>query len=130
MKKIYLIFVISILLQLNIFPQQGWISQNSGTNQDLWAFYFLDQNNGWVAGRNGIVVKTTNGGLNWITVNSGTSAWFHSIYFLDQNIGWIVGPDYTVTNASGRIISTTNGGIEWTLDTTYMPFFDPYFFPV
>lgn len=40
-----------------------WILQNSGTDQELWDLFFIDQNAGWAVGNNGTILHTINGGL-------------------------------------------------------------------
>src|ERR1051325_5753820 len=42
-----------------------WTRQPSGTMSWLHAIYFLDENRGWVAGSNGTLLQTTDGGANW-----------------------------------------------------------------
>jgi len=118
MKKIYYSLIACFLFQITAYSQEGWISQNSGTNSDLSSVFFLDSNNGWAAGRYGTLLRTTNGGIDWIIQNSGTNAWLKSIYFIDQNKGWIVGSEFNVTSSIGIILKTTNGGMNWNLDTT------------
>ena len=73
--------------------------------------YFTDINNGFAVGTNGIIVRTSNGGINWENSASGTSNDLTSVFFADQNKGWIVG------NA-GTIIRTIDGGINWEVQTS------------
>lgn len=117
MKKIFYSLIACFFIQIAAYAQGGWVIQNSGTNQDLWAIYFQDQNKGWAAGKEGTLIKTTNGGATWDPVTTNTDAWFSSIFFLDHDHGWVVGPDYTWTGASGILLKTTNGGEDWILQT-------------
>jgi photosystem II stability/assembly factor-like uncharacterized protein len=121
MKKIFYLLIIIVLFIPISFSQSGWVIQNSDTNQDLWAIYFQDQNTGWAAGKEGTLIKTSNGGATWEPVTTNTDAWFSSIFFLDQDQGWVVGPDYTWTGASGCLLKTTNGGVDWILETFQYP---------
>jgi photosystem II stability/assembly factor-like uncharacterized protein len=54
----------------------------------------------------GIIYKTTSGGINWQNQLGDTVAKLSSVYFVDENVGWVVGVD-------GIILKTTNGGEEW-----------------
>ena len=89
----------------------NWISQSSGTTNDLYSVHFVDDNTGWTVGSNGIILKTTNGGANWISQNSGTSAPLKSVYFINAYTGWIVGGFDGFSE--GIILKTINGGYTW-----------------
>jgi photosystem II stability/assembly factor-like uncharacterized protein len=46
---------------------QNWLSQPSGiTDKSLRGVSFTDANNGWAVGDGGIIIRTTNGGVNFI----------------------------------------------------------------
>jgi photosystem II stability/assembly factor-like uncharacterized protein len=78
------------------------------------AVYFVDQNNGWVAGDS--VLHTTNGGARWIS--RPFPRYGSSVFFLDLNNGWIAGRD--------GIYHTTNQGSSWVQQHTWnVPY--PYF---
>ncbi|MDI6829135.1 MAG: YCF48-related protein, partial [Armatimonadota bacterium] len=68
---------------------------------------FLDENNGFVVGQAGTILKTTNGGSVWQPLTSGTSATLYSIIFADSLNGWIVG-------SGGVVLKTVDGGANWT----------------
>ena len=70
---------------------------------------FANQNTGWVAGFNGKIMKTTNGGTDWISQSTRTNYELKSIDFIDENIGWTVGDN-------GTILKTTNGGVTFIED--------------
>jgi photosystem II stability/assembly factor-like uncharacterized protein len=55
----------------------------------------------------GIILKTTDGGVNWERQTSPVvGANLNAVFFLDNNIGWAVGQART-------IIKTTDGGVTW-----------------
>lgn len=87
-----------------------WVSQTSGTTEDLVDVTFINANNGWVVGFDGTILKTTNGGTTWTQQTSGVSNVLLGVYFVDVNTGWAVG-------TGGIIIKTTNGGSTWTQQT-------------
>jgi len=86
--------------------------QTSGTSANLTDIYFINTNTGFACGAGGVIVKTTNSGLNWVTLNTGISSNLVKIKFFDINNG-IAGGD--------KIIKTTNGGTNWSLvcDTAF-----------
>lgn len=85
----------------------SWVSQNSGTNADLYSVYFVDLNTGWTVGSGGgTILITTNGGTNWSSQGSQNYDPLYSVFFINSSIGWIAGEDNT-------ILKTTNGGTDW-----------------
>ncbi len=78
---------------------------------------FTNQQNGWVVGRSGRTLHTTNGGYNWQTLQIGTTRDLHALSFVDDQTGWVAGQ-------SNTIVRTTDGGHSWQLqslasDTTH-----------
>jgi len=103
MKKTLLILFASA----NLFAQQGWFQQVSGTNMNLNSVYFINTDTGFVAVNNGLILKTTNGGTNWILINTGTNLNLYQILFVNSSTGF-AGTD---TNT----IRTTNSGVTWNI---------------
>ncbi|KUK49012.1 MAG: hypothetical protein XD74_0394 [Actinobacteria bacterium 66_15] len=89
----------------------GWSLQDSGHTADLHSVYFIDENTGWMAGANGTLRKTTNGGESWFALTPGTSVWLSGVFFLDESTGWVVGD-------GGTILKSTDGGTTWAAQTS------------
>ncbi len=86
---------------------EEWRIVESGQTVRLKAVHFIDENRGWAAGRDGVVIRTTDGGETWSdALNTGSERILRDIYFADANHGWAVGDN-------GRILLTTNGGDSW-----------------
>ena len=66
----------------------------------------MDEDNGWIAGNTGLVLQTTNGGVNWIEQTTPPNNTFYCIYFTDAQNGWVGG-------FGGKLIRTTDGGTTW-----------------
>ncbi len=113
MKKIKIIpsLFVSFILTTIAFSQEGWFQQISGTTNNLNSVFFIDGNHGWIAGNNGTILRTTNGGTDWTSQFTDTTKDLYSVHFIDQNTGWITGEN-------GTILNTTNGGINWTAQTS------------
>ncbi len=60
-----------------------------GESPGLWALYFIDKDNGWVAGSKR-VYKTINGGISWTLDFESTHIGAKGMFFLDKNNGWII----------------------------------------
>jgi len=85
----------------------SWVSATLGGGEDLRTITFVDNQTGFVAGRNGLVLKTTNGGSNWSTLTTGVTDNLNAITFVSPLSGFAAGDNATV-------IETTDGGTNWT----------------
>ena len=108
-------FFLSILFSFQLSSQ--WIQQNSGTSQRLQTIFFLNSNEGWVAGSDGTILKTVDGGINWVSKSVSTLDDIHSIFFIDSLNGWAAFYEYDPMR-HGSIIHTTDGGNNWSLQYT------------
>jgi photosystem II stability/assembly factor-like uncharacterized protein len=78
----------------------------TGTNSDILAIDFVDNNFGIVAAYNGTVARSTDGGLSWsiISTITGYNPW--DMDLVDNLYGWVSG-------TGERISRTTDGGLTW-----------------
>ena len=75
----------------------NWTVQLGGTSDNLRAIDFYNRNIGWIAGDNGILLRTENGGETWMAESSGLTTSFFGLDMSDANHLWVVGD-------GGRII--------------------------
>lgn len=77
------------------------------------SIHFSDINNGWAVGKNGVAVKTTNGGNSWnyVTNFGGVNYNNNAVFFLNPNTGWI-GSKHELSGIS-YVFYTNNGGSTW-----------------
>ena len=93
---------------------------------NVTSFYFANEKKGWAVGKNGTMLKTTDGGIRWkqvenlnrllgLPTESATSNFgFSDIYFLNSEMGWAVGNFYSkVSSNIGGLFMTTDGGETW-----------------
>ncbi len=73
--------------------------------------FFADEQNAWIVGDSGLIIHSSNGGLDWEIQNSNTNKTLFSVFFIDEMTGWAVGGDKT-------IINTTDGGNTWTTQSS------------
>jgi photosystem II stability/assembly factor-like uncharacterized protein len=105
MKKLILIFLITNCSVLITNCLSQWVQQYAlGTS--LLDCDFINQNTGWACGDGGVIVKTTNGGLNWIQQNSGVLKRLEGIDAVDANTLFCVGWFQT-------ILKSIDGGNNW-----------------
>ena len=112
MKKLIIIILVLVASQ-NIFAQSGWQWQNPyPTGSNLEKSFFIDENTGYVVGWDGLIIKTTNAGMNWIQQYSGCNYFLTSVYFINSNTGFVVSGDERFPT-NGVILKTSNGGANW-----------------
>jgi hypothetical protein len=98
------------------------LKTESGFYDDLFSVTFPTEKKGWVCGRWGNILHTTDGGKTWIRQNSNIDFTLSSIFFVDEKNGWAVGDQ-------GTIIHTRDGGKTWDIQKSPVSFFlmDVYF---
>lgn len=111
MKKQLLIFIILFISSSFCYAQAWQWSNPKPTNNDLRSTFFVTANTGFIAGKAGLIMKTTDGGINWQIKNTGTSIDIVSIFFTSTTIGYAIGFDLVQNTAV--VIKTNNGGETW-----------------
>ena len=105
MHGISLTFLFTCIFALSIsvsYSQTGWTKSVSGTNGDLVAVYFTSADDGWIAGDNGYLASTRDGGVTWRTHTLNTSEDINEIYFRNEKNGYLVaGRKMFITNDAG-----------------------------
>lgn len=110
---------LSLLLLFSAAASASWVKQQSGTMAWLHAAYFLDAKRGWVAGSNGTLLETTDGGQTWTpAATRPTEDNIRDIYFADEKTGWMVCERdiyklRTEDEARTYLMKTVDGGRTW-----------------
>ena len=117
MKNILIYSVLSILCLTNlIFSQNLWEKIQSPTTKNLQKIVFVDSLTGWAVGDSGVIIHTSNAGLNWEIQNSDINLDLFSVSFPDKNFGWALSslnsPPY-----GSIILKTFDGGSSWKNET-------------
>jgi len=86
----------------------SWEVRESGTESDLNCIHFSSKQRGWIAGSEGTLGITTDGGNTWAwqRPREGSGGSFTDIYFTDESTGWLV-------NNYGKILHTEDSGVTW-----------------
>ncbi|MFN2577450.1 MAG: WD40/YVTN/BNR-like repeat-containing protein [Pyrinomonadaceae bacterium] len=94
-----------------------WRRQPSGTMAWLRAVYFLDPSRGWVAGSNGALLATTDGGATWNKLSPLTKDTLQDVYFADGDVGWLIVTrdifKLKTNEPASYLLKTENGGMNW-----------------
>jgi photosystem II stability/assembly factor-like uncharacterized protein len=82
----------------------------------LSAVQFVDKQEGWAAGTEGVVWHTIDSGKHWERQPTGVRAALRSVHFLNPYTGWVVGREELPNNggSTGVILFTDDGGLRWT----------------
>jgi photosystem II stability/assembly factor-like uncharacterized protein len=124
-----LIFVAACMLSVSdIHAQYPWIPLQSGTDADLVAVSFVDDQHGYIATEEGDVLTSFDGGLLWHPLSGVENFTPTRLQFTDHQNGWMVGNYKSVIDSAG-IYHTTDGGSSWqaVFQAGYMKLFDVQF---
>lgn len=110
------------VLALTVFAypaniRADWQKVKSNTLAWLHAVYFVNQNRGWIAGSNGTLLITEDGGSSWTATGKFTEDTIRDIYFSDENHGWLLA-EKDIYGGGGQfspssILETSDGGKTW-----------------
>jgi photosystem II stability/assembly factor-like uncharacterized protein len=96
------------------FAQDGWVATRIGpAGKDLNTVYFLDNKRGWVAGDDGYLGRTDDGGRTWVQQVVGTSDAINDIYFRSKEDGFLL--------AGNAIFMTHDSGTRWSEARRFLP---------
>jgi photosystem II stability/assembly factor-like uncharacterized protein len=117
-KYLPLLLIISLFFfNINYLKAQFfWVERNSGVSTELTSVSNINSINAYVCGVNGIVLKTSNTGLNWINVGVNgipSNVNLTNIFAYDLSLVFTIGfygPIYYLFRSS-------NGGNNWTVST-------------
>jgi photosystem II stability/assembly factor-like uncharacterized protein len=81
----------------------------------LQAVQFVDREEGWAVGDEGVVWHTIDGGQTWERQLTGVRASLRSLHFLNPYTGWVVGREEQPHGAVsvGVVLFTQDGGLKW-----------------
>src|SRR5437879_4396681 len=81
----------------------------------IHAVQFIDKDEGWAAGDDGVIWHSIDGGKTWERQKSGTRASLRSVHFHTPYCGWAVGRLETPGGGGsvGVMLKTTDGGLKW-----------------
>lgn len=83
-----------------------WQVLQAPSRQELIHIDFVDDQNGWIVGAGGAILRTTDAGETWKRQDSGTTSTLYHIDFRNKKQGMAVGE-------LGAILTTENGGETW-----------------
>lgn len=111
-KAFFLVIVLAFAAQISN-AQSGWVFNKSGGSGDLVTVFFTTSERGFVAGDDGYLAFTVNGGRTWIRQSVDTKDSINEIYFRNKDNGYLV--------AGKKMFLTDDGGGSWHEIKIYNP---------
>lgn len=93
--------------------QPGWVLQPSGITGDLVAVFFTSSSRGWIAGDNGFLASTSDGGKTWAKYSLNATDDINEIYFRNEDNGYLV--------AGRKMFVTKDAGKTWRETRIFQP---------
>ncbi len=94
-----------LVLAAGGFAQNGWRSRNIDKAGDLVAVCFINSKRGFIAGDDGFLAVTNDGGERWTKQEIGTNENINEIYFRNDENGYLV--------AGRKLFITSDSGNSW-----------------
>lgn len=111
--RLFILLSLVLAVGSNAFGQGGWKQLKTDAAGDLVAVYFTSADRGWIAGDNGFLAATIDGGRTWTKYPLGTTEDINEIYFRNNDTGYLV--------AGRKMFMTTDGGTSWKETVIYKP---------
>lgn len=104
-----------IVAMASVAPaQEGWVAARRGAaGKDLNTVYFADSKRGWIAGDDGFVSYTSDGGRTWSQQTLDSRDGVNDIYFRNKEDGYLL--------AGNRIFKTEDSGHTWREARRFLP---------
>jgi len=96
------------------FKNETWNADQLYPSGSYNSIFFVNNSLGWAVGDQGLIICTTNGGVNWSTQSNPDSRSLFKLSFLSNTEGWAIGID-------GIILHTSNGGNNWDIEGAGLP---------
>ena len=114
MKKILLTF--ALLCSLSVFAQ--WEPVALPTTENLIAISFKDNMTGFCIAENGVILKTTDGGITWVTIHNNSNHNYKHLACVDDKV--VVFGTESIPY-SRRVFTSLDEGVTWTnaVNTVY-----------
>lgn len=116
MKSVIKFFVPFLLFACFQTVSAGWTKQKSNTLAWLHDVYFLNEQTGWIAGSDGTLLATKDGGTTWTKNKNLNGDNFRQVYFTDEQNGWLLCERDLFAlgaNSPSYLLKTSDGGATW-----------------
>ena len=87
LKRVLLIMLLFIGINNGVTAQ--WTTVFSDSTKTITDIFCLNKDTCWVSGTNGLLAKTTNGGLSWRFIQMDSTKSYGEIYFINEFVGFL-----------------------------------------
>ena len=105
LKSFLILVCVTLFASAAVFPQENWQIRRGEGAGDLISVFFTSSDNGWIAGDEGYLAETRDGGNSWTKRILNTAANINEIYFRNDDNGYLV--------AGRKMFVTSDGGKNW-----------------
>lgn len=101
--------IVSLIAGAANAQNERWVRVDSGTTNSLASIHFASTTDGWIAGDNATVLRSTDGGTTWrpyTQVTSDPAKCCLAVRFVSPTVGWIGG---------SRVVSRITSGSPYTI---------------
>lgn len=105
LKLLFSLLIASLFFNVEAHSQSGWMLQSSPVSSDLVAVFFTSSDRGWIAGDEGYLASTQDGGRSWSKYPLNSSESISEIYFRNDDNGYLV--------AGSKLFITRDAGKTW-----------------
>jgi photosystem II stability/assembly factor-like uncharacterized protein len=109
------LLTITLTLIFSFQLSAQWVLLSSNTDSHIRSVHFTDKYNGWIAGFNNYINKTSDGGETWENTGfhgSSSNRWY-SIFAINSNEIYACGSTYNYDRWQTNYAFTVNGGNSW-----------------
>ncbi|MBS1796397.1 MAG: hypothetical protein JSS81_21285 [Acidobacteria bacterium] len=112
-RKLFLCAILIFIFTALAAAQSNWTINRTKGEGDLVAVFFTSAEKGWIAGDDGYLAWTADGGRNWTKQDIGTTESINEIYFRNDDNGYLV--------AGKKMFITKDAGRTWQETKIYKP---------
>ncbi len=111
MNSVFALIIATLFFYSAAGAQAGWRAMATNSTGDLVAVYFTSPEKGWIAGDDGHLASTQDGGKTWTKFPLDTNENINEIYFRNDKNGYLV--------AGRKMFITADAGKTWTETRLY-----------
>src|SRR5947208_302667 len=108
-------FIAAALLVSSTSTLIAGSDDRAAADAPLHAVRFVDKNEGWAAGSDGVLLHSIDGGATWERQHVPTKGRIQNLQFLTPYTGYAAGREEVNAGGSlGVLLTTRDGGLTWT----------------
>lgn len=116
MRSFIAFFLLTICSAMTLGSSYEWRKAESASLAWLHSVHFTDERNGWIAGSNGTLLATKDGGDTWKKWSISSKDNLRDVHFIDASKGWLLcerTPPFDKALSRTYFLRTVDGGENW-----------------